>query len=155
VILYVHAPVLPSSSSGSAAGWFYSAGHRLRMPCCGTRSPCCAALIYGPGSTGLTGRSSPRSSGSCRHDCERTGWSPRPLGVTANPGGSWTTQEIRNLLIRDRAGQFTAAFDTVLADAGIVAVKIPPRSPRANGQRPHRSRELQVRYASMIMMTEA
>ena len=35
-------------------------------------------------------------------------------------------------LIRDRAGQFTASFDAVLADAGITAVKIPPRSPRAN-----------------------
>jgi len=35
-------------------------------------------------------------------------------------------------LIRDRAGQFTAAFDTVLAQAGIKAVKIPPRSPKAN-----------------------
>jgi putative transposase len=33
---------------------------------------------------------------------------------------------------RDRAGQFTASFDAVLAGAGIEAVKIPPRSPRAN-----------------------
>jgi putative transposase len=67
------------------------------------------------------------------------------LGVTANPDGSWTTQQIRNLLmdlgdraagfgflVRDRAGQFSAAFDAVLTDAGIEAVKIPPRSPRAN-----------------------
>ena len=35
-------------------------------------------------------------------------------------------------MVRDRAGQFTGAFDAVLADAGIRAVKIPPRSPRAN-----------------------
>jgi putative transposase len=67
------------------------------------------------------------------------------LGVTATPDGPWTTQQIRNLLmdlgdraadfrflVRDRAGQFSAAFDAVLAGAGIQAVKIPPRSPRAN-----------------------
>ena len=67
------------------------------------------------------------------------------LGVTANPDGPWTVQQIRNLLmdlgnraadfrflVRDRAGQFTVSFDAVLADAGIEAVKIPPRSPRAN-----------------------
>ena len=35
-------------------------------------------------------------------------------------------------LVRDRAGQFTKSFDAILADAGIEAVKIPPRSPRAN-----------------------
>jgi len=35
-------------------------------------------------------------------------------------------------LVRDRAGQFTVAFDTVPADAGIQVLKIPPRSPRAN-----------------------
>jgi transposase InsO family protein len=67
------------------------------------------------------------------------------LGVTANPDGPWTVQQTRNLLmdlgdhaadfrflVRDRAGQFSAPFDAALADAGIEAVKVPPRSPRAN-----------------------
>jgi putative transposase len=66
------------------------------------------------------------------------------LGVTAHPDGP-STQQARNLvmdlgertarfrfLVRDRAGQFTAGFDVVLADAGITVVKIPPRCPRAN-----------------------
>ena len=35
-------------------------------------------------------------------------------------------------LVRDRAGQFTASLDAVLAGAGIDTVKIPPRCPRAN-----------------------
>ena len=35
-------------------------------------------------------------------------------------------------LVRDRAGQFTGAFDAVMAGAGIEVVKIPPRSPGAN-----------------------
>jgi putative transposase len=64
------------------------------------------------------------------------------LGITANPDGLWTVQQIRNLLmdlgdraadfrflVRDRAGQVTASFDSVLAGAGIEAVRIPPQSP--------------------------
>ena len=35
-------------------------------------------------------------------------------------------------MLIDRAGQFTASFDAVLADAGIEVVKIPPQCPRAN-----------------------
>ncbi len=35
-------------------------------------------------------------------------------------------------LVRDRAGQFTASFDAVLADVGIRMVRIPPHCPRAN-----------------------
>jgi len=66
-------------------------------------------------------------------------------GVTRHPTGAWTTQQARNLLmdlddrgdafrflVRDRASQFTTAFDTVVASAGIDIVKIPPRCPRAN-----------------------
>ena len=41
--------------------------------------------------------------------------------ITPQSFGSWSA-----------TGQFTASFDAALADAGIEAVKIPPRSPRAN-----------------------
>jgi putative transposase len=68
------------------------------------------------------------------------------LDVTTNPDGAWTTQQARNLIadlgeraaefrfpIRDRAGQFTAAFYSVFADSAVSIVKIPPRCPQANG----------------------
>ena len=66
-------------------------------------------------------------------------------GITAHPTGSRVTQAARNLLmdidkhairfrfpIRDRDAKFTAAFAAVFAAAGIEAVKIPPRAPKAN-----------------------
>ena len=65
--------------------------------------------------------------------------------MTANPDDPWTTRQIRNLLmdpgdrtadfrflVRDHAGQFTDSFDAALASTDIQALKIPPRSPRAN-----------------------
>jgi len=67
----------------------------------------------------------------------------RILGVTPHPTGEWTTQQARNLLmdlgeqadrikfmIRDRGSDFTAAFDAVLADAGIRIVRCSVRTPR-------------------------
>ena len=69
----------------------------------------------------------------------------RVLGVTLHPTGDWTTQQARNLLmdlgeqphrvkfmIRDRGSNFTAAFNAVLADAGIRTVLCCVRTPRMN-----------------------
>ena len=69
----------------------------------------------------------------------------RILGLTRHPTGEWTTQQARNLLmdldgqahrvkfmIRDRGSNFTAAFDAVLADAGIRTVLCNVRTPRMN-----------------------
>src|SRR6266498_2111460 len=69
----------------------------------------------------------------------------RILGVTLHPTGEWTTQQARNLvmdlgertrqakfMIRDRGPNFTAAFDAVLADAGIRTVLCNVQTPRMN-----------------------
>jgi putative transposase len=66
-------------------------------------------------------------------------------GLTANPGGAWTTQAARNLLmdldqratsikflIRDRAGQFTGSFDRVFTAEDNKILVSPPQAPRAN-----------------------
>jgi transposase len=69
----------------------------------------------------------------------------RVLGVTLHPIGAWTAQQARNLImdlgeqahrvkfmIRDRGSNYTAAFDAVLADAGIRTVLCNVRTPRMN-----------------------
>ena len=69
----------------------------------------------------------------------------RILGITPHPTGEWTTQQARNLLmdldeqahrarfmIRDRGSNFTAAFDAILADAGIRTVLCNIQTPRMN-----------------------
>ena len=66
-------------------------------------------------------------------------------GITAHPDGAWTTQAARDFLmdlghradavqflIRDRAGQFTDAFDAVITAEGIHILISPPQAPRAN-----------------------
>ena len=65
-------------------------------------------------------------------------------GVTANPDGAWVAQQARNLamalaeqeqrhriLIRDRDGKFTAAFDEVFRSEGLRLIKTPIAAPRA------------------------
>ena len=90
------------------------------------------------------------------------------LGVTAHPDGSWITQQAWNLLmelgerasrfrflIRDRAGQFTEAFDTVLASAGIEVAKIPPRSPRVNAYAQRWMRTARAEATDRMLITGA
>src|SRR5271166_1442875 len=69
----------------------------------------------------------------------------RILGVTLHPTGEWAAQQARNLMmdlgehahqvkfmIRDRGSNYTAAFDAVLAGAGIRTVLCNVRTPRMN-----------------------
>ena len=69
----------------------------------------------------------------------------RILGVTLHPTGDWTAQQARNLvmdlggqaermkfMIRDRGSNYTAAFNAVLADAGIRTVLCNVQTPRMN-----------------------
>jgi putative transposase len=69
----------------------------------------------------------------------------RIFGITSDPTGEWTAQQARNqimdlsgqphrarFMIRDRGSDFTAAFDAVLAGAGIRTVLCNVRTPRMN-----------------------
>jgi putative transposase len=64
-------------------------------------------------------------------------------GVTSNPGGSWVTQQARNLvggwdtfpfrfLIRDRDSKYSGGFDEVFASEGAKVIRIPVKAPLAN-----------------------
>jgi putative transposase len=66
-------------------------------------------------------------------------------GCTANPSGSWITQQARQLawtwaqrsaplrfLIRDRDSKYTRDFDTVFRSEGIEIIRTPVRAPKAN-----------------------
>ena len=96
----------------------------------------CAPRPTRPGERLLHGRPARRHPGP-RPGRDRTHATRRIriLGVTPHPTGEWTTQPARNLLmdlveqahrakfmICDCGSNFTAAFDTVLADAGIRTV---------------------------------
>jgi putative transposase len=66
-------------------------------------------------------------------------------GCTTNPDEAWMKQVARNLtafgdgflegkryVLMDRDTKFSAAFRAILQDAGVNAVRLPPRSPNLN-----------------------
>jgi putative transposase len=70
------------------------------------------------------------------------------VGASANPEGTWVTQQARNLmmdldadpelcrmrlLLRDRDAKYPRSFDAVFAAEGIEVVLTPYRTPQANG----------------------
>ena len=67
------------------------------------------------------------------------------IGITAKAVGEWVTQQARNLsfaraeqahrrkfLIRDRATKFSTSFDEVFRAEGVLIIRTPIQSPRAN-----------------------
>ena len=70
------------------------------------------------------------------------------LGITANPDGPWTVQQVRNLLmtldgpadrfkflIHNRDIKFTAAFDAVFTAVSTRIIRTPVRAPRRTPSR--------------------
>ena len=69
------------------------------------------------------------------------------VGVSANPNGTWVTQQARNLvmdldddpercmriLLRDRDAKYCRSFDAVFAAQGTKVALTPYRTPQANG----------------------
>jgi putative transposase len=66
-------------------------------------------------------------------------------GVTANPDGSWITQQARNLMLvlreqdrrlrfplRDRDAKFCRSFDDVFCSEGAEVLRTPVQAPNAN-----------------------
>jgi putative transposase len=105
------------------------------------RSQADAILACDSFTVGLPGRTRAHVLAVIEHAARRI----RILGVTPHPTGEWTAQQARNLLmdlgeqtqrvkfmIRDRGSNFTAAFDAVLADAGIRTVLGNVQTPRMN-----------------------
>jgi hypothetical protein len=67
------------------------------------------------------------------------------VAVTSNPGGSWTAQQARNLLmtlddnrrpfgflIHDRDSKFSGGFDAIFRREGIEIIRTPVQAPNAN-----------------------
>jgi putative transposase len=94
----------------------------------------------------------------------------RILGATAHPVGNWVVQQARNLLmdledagvcarflIHDRDASFLAAFDQVLADAGITVIRSAVRAPRMNAlmERWFRSLRAELTDRTLIWMSTA
>ena len=130
--------------SAVAVGWGGSGSAAPGHGCCSKQSACqaCQRRAEPRRSTaGLPGGTHAYVLAVIEHATRRI----RILGATLHPTGEWTAQQARNLImdlgeqahrvkfmIRDRGSNYTAAFDAVLADAGIRTVLCNVRTPRMN-----------------------